>query len=138
MHSCSEFEGQPFLFDSGLLKDSIEAIDEHAIQVVDEMAGVWFLTLLNVFDKCSGLLLNPDRVRTETSIGDKDFTSPDMQENQYKALAISFRRPDSLGEEVALPQRVGMNREKLVPAAFSTFGAWLEAVSLEYVLHGRS
>ena len=47
-----------------------------------------------------------------------------VQQGQHKALPQAFGSPDTLAEEVDLPERFRVHLEKLVPTPLPFLGPW--------------
>ena len=58
-----------------------------------------------------------------------------MQENQDKYISKARLRHDSLGEEVKLPQGLGMPFDELIPRTWSALWTGVVAVALENSFH---
>jgi len=66
-------------------------------------------------------------------IADEDFTSLDIDEDQQEIIDDSPRRDDTLREEVAGPQRLGMDLYELFPRTLRPLGRGLDPLLFEDV-----
>ena len=59
-----------------------------------------------------------------------------MEEDQHVQIHQPLRRPDWLGQKVALPERFGVDTDELSPCPAASIWCWSNALFLQDRLHG--
>ena len=85
-----------------------------------------------------GLFCNPFRVRSGRRRGDEDLTRIEVDEHHRVEVNNATFRDGSLGKEVAGPQCLCMNLQKLIPCSLAALWTGISALLFQDVLDGLS
>ena len=103
-------------------EDLVELGGELRIAVADEMIGGPG-AIAGDHRKVPCLLSHPDAVRIGSHAGNEYAARADVDEEQDEHVDEAFGRHDTLGEEVAGPERLDMPTDEVVPSTFAATGS---------------